>query len=338
MTGFLNNQVARSLGAPPVVRPRLPSLFEPPDGVAPLPAAPGEPDVDWALEPQDGELPQAPAARSRSRSAEPGHPVPGRMPDLADDPESIVEPRAIAPARSPLVRPARAPELPSPAVFGEAAPVAEPPPMPGKTSSEVRVAPALPGEPPAPPATIQRIVERVLVAGGEPAGPARSIDQPPAIRPIQPQLAPPEPSPAPGRGPLDMAVPAERGFAAPHQSDDDIKVGSRERLVAPEPAAWQPHARQPRADQRSEAQAQPAQPAPSVPRSAVVVQTQMIRYAEAPRPAPEAAPPAPTIQVTIGRVEVRATPQARPTAAARQAPAATGLDDYLRQRSRGGGG
>jgi hypothetical protein len=48
--------------------------------------------------------------------------------------------------------------------------------------------------------------------------------------------------------------------------------------------------------------------------------------------------PAPTIQVTIGRIEVRATPA--PKAPARErpsAPAALSLEDYLKQRSRGEG-
>jgi hypothetical protein len=47
--------------------------------------------------------------------------------------------------------------------------------------------------------------------------------------------------------------------------------------------------------------------------------------------------PAPTIQVTIGRIEVRATPAPTSgvTSKPRQAPAMS-LDDYLRQRNRGG--
>ena len=47
--------------------------------------------------------------------------------------------------------------------------------------------------------------------------------------------------------------------------------------------------------------------------------------------------PPPTIQVTIGRVEVRATPPPSPSATARptSAPAVKSLDDYLRQREEG---
>ena len=58
--------------------------------------------------------------------------------------------------------------------------------------------------------------------------------------------------------------------------------------------------------------------------------------------APETTPVAsttPTIQVTIGRIEVRATPpEASATPVQRQSsgPAVKSLDDYLRQRAKGG--
>lgn len=48
--------------------------------------------------------------------------------------------------------------------------------------------------------------------------------------------------------------------------------------------------------------------------------------------------PAPTIQVTIGRIEVRATPAPKaPVRERPSAPAALSLEDYLKQRSRGEG-
>jgi hypothetical protein len=42
--------------------------------------------------------------------------------------------------------------------------------------------------------------------------------------------------------------------------------------------------------------------------------------------------PSPTIQVTIGRIEVRATPPASPPKRKRAAPVAMSLDEYLRQQ------
>ncbi len=51
----------------------------------------------------------------------------------------------------------------------------------------------------------------------------------------------------------------------------------------------------------------------------------------------EPSTPAPTIQVTIGRIEVRATPAATPgPQAVRSAPSVMSLDDYLNQRAKGG--
>jgi hypothetical protein len=59
---------------------------------------------------------------------------------------------------------------------------------------------------------------------------------------------------------------------------------------------------------------------------------------ESPRPAAAPSPaksPEHVIHVTIGRIEVRATPETPP---ARKAPAApvTGLDEYLRSRAKRG--
>ncbi|MGB7921980.1 MAG: hypothetical protein WCF57_01915, partial [Pyrinomonadaceae bacterium] len=80
-------------------------------------------------------------------------------------------------------------------------------------------------------------------------------------------------------------------------------------------------------------------------RSTTVAQPRVTRYVEQKsatqaesRPAPE-----PTINVTIGRIEVRATttaPATPPAASRRQSADATpmSLDDYLRQRAGGGGG
>jgi hypothetical protein len=47
-------------------------------------------------------------------------------------------------------------------------------------------------------------------------------------------------------------------------------------------------------------------------------------------------PPAPTIQVTIGRIEVRATPPPAAPARKEQKSAVMTLEEYLRQRSRRG--
>lgn len=51
----------------------------------------------------------------------------------------------------------------------------------------------------------------------------------------------------------------------------------------------------------------------------------------------EPAATAPTINVTIGRIEVRATQGRAPAQAQRSAPEVMSLEEYLRRRSRGGG-
>lgn len=77
--------------------------------------------------------------------------------------------------------------------------------------------------------------------------------------------------------------------------------------------------------------------------SAVVVQphTAMLAHstkAVVPEP-PESIQPEPTVQVTIGRIEIRASMDAAPRREGRQsaAPKLMSLDDYLRQRAEGGG-
>jgi hypothetical protein len=52
---------------------------------------------------------------------------------------------------------------------------------------------------------------------------------------------------------------------------------------------------------------------------------------------PAQPPPAPTIQVNIGRIEVKAKPPASKPRQPRQSPPVMTLDEYLRQRSQGGG-
>ncbi len=55
-------------------------------------------------------------------------------------------------------------------------------------------------------------------------------------------------------------------------------------------------------------------------------------------PADRPAEAAPTIQVSIGRIEVRAVPPPPPSAKPRAGPAPMTLEEYLRQRNGGGKG
>jgi hypothetical protein len=72
--------------------------------------------------------------------------------------------------------------------------------------------------------------------------------------------------------------------------------------------------------------------------ASTVLQPKITVVEPAPSPARREAP-APTIQVTIGRIEVRATPAAKaPVRERPAAPSSLSLEEYLRQRSKGGRG
>jgi hypothetical protein len=80
-------------------------------------------------------------------------------------------------------------------------------------------------------------------------------------------------------------------------------------------------------------------PPPAAPETPPVieVQPQISPMPESVTPAPAVGPePAPTIQVTIGRVEVRATPAPATSRKPATEPAVMSLEEYLRQRSAGG--
>lgn len=106
-----------------------------------------------------------------------------------------------------------------------------------------------------------------------------------------------------------------------------------ERLVSPEKP------RLPVIPHLEPSEAQPVRMSTPVP---IVVQPHVVapyveRNAEA--PANPTAEPVPTIQVTIGRIEVRAMPPpSQPPQRQRSAPAVMSLEEYLRLRRNGGGG
>ncbi|MUL34939.1 hypothetical protein [Gloeocapsopsis dulcis] len=78
---------------------------------------------------------------------------------------------------------------------------------------------------------------------------------------------------------------------------------------------------------------------PLVALEKIIVQPQVMPYVEPVVPVePTATPaPTPTIQVTIGRIEIRAMPPAASSSQKqRNAPPVMSLDEYLRQRNQGG--
>jgi hypothetical protein len=78
---------------------------------------------------------------------------------------------------------------------------------------------------------------------------------------------------------------------------------------------------------------QPVRPAKTIVEPRVTPHIETSRPAVAPSPA---GPPETVIHVTIGRIEVRATPETSPARKASTAVPVTGLDEYLRSRAKRG--
>jgi hypothetical protein len=364
VAGFFERLVVREAPAEAVLRPRLPSRFEPVPGHEAAPEADPEQGFRPAAAgaPQDGAVSgweEVPAARQppaaaprRALSAEAPAAAAPEGPAAANRVEAEVgrpwpsrEERAAAPRPPAPVPVATGPRRPQPADPGEAA--ATPmlrtelalPQRPGGdspvgTGRENRRADAEPVSPPA-----------------EKAPPAR----PPVDRREEPRVAPRraerravEPS---------LREPVAQDFRALREARPmAIRPGEREHAVAErrlESIEKSGSARR----QPLPATVQPAHPmpadrpaaAPREPRAAPAV---AVRTDEAePRPAEPPAlrpvlperrrremqrPEKPSVQITIGRIEVRAVvPPAAPEKRVAPAPRTLSLEDYLRQKSEG---
>jgi hypothetical protein len=318
MSDYLGNLVTRSVGPVEGVRPRLAALFESPPGMG------------TALLGAGGEAEPAAVA--------------------ADPPVFEEAAPERAPERQPTVYPAlaRAPAAP---IIRQ---VALPP-----------VPPALAAPHVADDAIGDMIGRAAPQAPSVPMAPALT---PAPIAPAEHSLRQPDRAPAP-LVPLDRGAPDEqreqRGAAAGVARDShrerlierimierNVPVELRSANAAAPTAAQRPELRQPMiaaaapAAQAAVSQLTPplivraeppagliARPLPA----AVSVQPRVPTYGEPVEPT-SAAPP-PIIQVTIGRIDVRATPApAAPAQRQRATPPVMGLDDYLRQRAKRGSG
>lgn len=188
-----------------------------------------------------------------------------------------------------------------------------PAPPEAHRSEEPRHAPSPERAPSPAPLLIERTTERVTVerlvvpeqTPVSPATPSREV----VSVPLQPHVTPPNERPV-----------THLDSRSPHSAaaNDTKVVVIRERSTDSVPAAGVPRPTE-----------RPG-----------LIQPHMLRRSEPARTitASAASPAVPTIHVTIGRIEVRATQQPGLPARARQEPAARlSLDDYLRQRARGGG-
>ncbi|MDV7390896.1 hypothetical protein RZS08_06075 [Arthrospira platensis SPKY1] len=322
MSDYLSNLVARTLAAAPVLQPRQPSLFEPVGG-------------GWGLGNRDWGV-----AAEAETAVSPLMPSPTPPPVRPVWPETAV-------ATSPPIQPAR-PE--TAAVTPPPAAVAQPQPAPPPAPHAEPLAASQPERPMAarmekktapspPPMTIrERIIqqtvvekkERLVPAGPPPAAPihpakAMAVPVPVAVQP-RPLSPPPPPVPEtvktrPQDEPPIRSMPAVP--KRPSAAEPPVRIVERQHPTSePSPP--------PKPDKRQVA------PPPTIrerilpPTAATSPERERAtngRYASE--------PPPPTIQVHIGRIEVRATPPPQPVAKSRPTPALTSLDDYLRQRNGG---
>jgi hypothetical protein len=350
MSDFLDRLIERSLGLAPVVRPRLPSLFEPPG----LDAAAGPEQTTEAAEP---------ARASGPRAATMDAPVP---PEFTDAPRSrrrapaheFAPPVGDEPASHPPARPSRTAttEIRS----GESAP---PEPRPHAGTSPQRPlgretqTPGPPSSQPAPPPAHTRPevehVARVFT-------PPRAASEEHGTTIVN--LAHPEQGVMPAKS---FEPPTRRESVAQDGANDSGQLSELGRQVEGlqqqvERMQLRPAVSEVRVESRSVEGERTVErvrevPAPAPPPAPVPPAEQRPARAEAPvfvqpRETQRAAPrleaderarartPEPTVNVTIGRIEVRAAQTAEPPARqerSEQPPAAMSLREYLRKRSGG---
>jgi hypothetical protein len=319
MSDFLSNLVTRSLEAAPVIQPRLPSLFEPakpyigsfdeasPAGDEVVREAGVESafkNVDGPSIPREG---QAPVTKAQALgSVSPESPLPVARTFHAEESK-----RGPAGKRQSDVSPQATSETPrqsAPAVRPHA--VQTPPdkkpmrlPMPTyEASSDVHPPPVPSVSAPKRNAAISDLVAPAVLPKSAAFVPDQSTAEQSAARREIPE-----------RGTRNSAPPK---IDTPREFHVTAKSHVQSPLVEP-------------------AQSRNEDSAPRVPAAIAPASAPHFDFARHIPPAPQVSPPEPIIQVTIGRIEVRAV--SSQAAAPKQRPASPvmSLDDYLRSR-RGG--
>jgi hypothetical protein len=314
---FFAHLAERVLAAAAPVRPRLPSLFEDaPRG----PSTPAKPAHDFELELETESVPEPrpfpPPARSVA-AVPPAAPVALPAPRVSR-PEPVTESRLPAPAATP----ARPPALPSSQRRHE-----EPAPVRRR-----RARPEAMAERPA------ALVPEVVAAAPLPA---RSGDVHRAAEPHVP-VAPPAAHPvAPVRPPPALrSAPAAQGDSAartalqrdPSASAAAPIVTARSRVEPPSP----------RNGAKTLAPPRPAaDTAPSVPRALrlrsdvqpITIVPRVARAVLEPPARVRSVPAETTVHVSIGRIEVRATPEAGERRRESKPAPVMSLGDYLSSRN-----
>jgi len=334
MSNFLVNLVARSRGAQGEIAPRLGSRFEP----SPLPPngalLPPEIEVEWDAPAPPRPSPGAPhQAAQAPRAAEAAAPSVPFQPERLAPPAPIgtedqgdrkagltVRPSPIIPSPAGLTSPAAGqptridpPRDAGPPTPRPTAPVRKHSPA-GRSPRDARNAPAgdmapaaLPEAPAAGGGASRASIEEAVGISPEPA--PSLLEPPPILRRSDRR----------GAERWFEPVVARRGELGlePHRVGQTESNGSPFAPERPEPAAVVP------VSKRAGGAWAPAASIPCSSSSPSV---------DSPRPRPTET----IVQVSIGRIEVRATPPAASPPPHRPAPGVLGLSDYLEQRGREG--
>jgi hypothetical protein len=324
MNDYLGNLIARTLDQGEVVQPRPLSLFEPIAAIPwPVLAAPaetaaevGEPAAETAFPAPPLDLrPQPPQPARSSFEATPEtasgpQPVSRRLADRR--PVELARDGAdVAPDMTPRLTQTspRPPVKTAPALLENDDPAGHAPDM-----KQVSIRPAF-----NPPAPVLELPEQPDAGRTLPAQPLSAVA--PAGVETSPTAAE-----RPGLETVDRQIVVERIIAAaalPAETRLENQAALPARFAKPENQTV------------AETTPAPLHPSPGPP---VVARPEVRSAPRREQPALSNLPaPAPTIQVTIGRIEVRATPPAAPSAKARKSqPAPLSLAEYLRQRTNGG--
>jgi hypothetical protein len=335
MSDYLGNLVMRMRSPAITVRPQVSSVFEPPLAHAQL-SVPRDLDPDISIEsshgaPTDAEL-LAPAATHSDVRREPAHALWLSTAQASAPSEISAAPADVGTVQPPRISPRF---LPTPWRAHE-------PMVPREEEEAVAVQPrrrqrrnALGTTGPVSGPASSPVSHLSMPRQSQPTAQDDDVERPaPHVKPrfeaIQPRL----PRVAHGSGTTDPA--GEEGINPPSSPPfisldiESLAPVSPERApISLEPAVRPPGIPRPAADPDQSRQHA------SVHGPAIRPLTAAARVAPQAMRAADVAPP--TIHVTIGRIEVRATPpppaQPRPRAAA--APILT-LDEYLRRRASGG--
>lgn len=324
MSDYLAN-LTQHLVTPPDIQPRLPALFEPwPPGLAGTAPAfeVNLPGVGATVETDQAEVasPLPPFSYPLASQIAPAAP-PSQSPALPSIPASArsqplshpTTPLLLTPMPQP---PAETPEQPitptSNSIRSESPLILPTPPLSSRLSDlEPQVLGQIPPQPILRPisATPETPAESSTIQA-KPLGIPTGVLGPAQLGPVvKPDLA------------KFLLPPASIRPAASLPTDDDHPTPTPDAPLALFPS------------RRFDGTAATTTVVGPIPLTPVTARLAQAPSAEQPQPSP----PLPTIHVSIGRIEIRATtPSGPPPPKERSSPSVMSLDEYLRQRQRGG--